>query len=189
MRLELPIREYRYHELFGIILRATKGDFLYGHAAIRYLLETGQLERIIRPYGVRYIPTKDVLDLPVFRLQKARHYIALVRKRTPETFCESRVFVYTFRPLDYGRTFSERSDNFSEELDSLEEYFWSLPTAISLGKARGVDLAFEEDLVDEDEVAGYTFDDLYAVVYIAGYEYLLEKVAGEWKQLKREEVE
>lgn len=120
MEIKLSKNRYRYYELFGEILRITKGDLEYGHRAIRHLILTGQIQRRIWRRKIRYFVLYEKIEVPYIRIQYVRNYTQKKTLKYPEEFGEIRVFVYTLRPLKFGRR-ADRYDYFKKIVDEVEE--------------------------------------------------------------------
>jgi len=136
---------YSYIELFSEIIRVSKGDFEYGHRAIKFLLYSGQITKSIINDRVRYIVNVGMLELPIIRIQIVCNYVSKTTryKKYPDRFGELRIFVYTKRPLKYG-TKNERFNFFEGELKKVEaSLFPSFLIAVEKKSAERV-IGFED---------------------------------------------
>jgi len=182
--------QYRYRELFGEIISVLGYDFEGAHRAIRFLLDSAQIERVIINNRTYYRVLSIPLDLPIIRIEIVFNYVS--KKETkgyPTKFGEIRVFVYTLRPLKYGFR-RDRYDIFFKEALEVEKLFPSFIDAMNKGIAKR-DIGFEDTEISEkmfEEEKG-VLDDMSALGIVrkegVTYIYRIKKKDGKWEIVER----
>jgi len=186
-----PLRiQYRYRELFGEIIRILRYDFEGAHRAIRFLLDSKQVERVIIAGKIFYRVLSIPLELPIIRIEIVFNYIS--KKETkgyPTKFGEIRVFVYTLRPLKYGLR-RDRYEIFFKEALEVEKLFPSFIDAMNKGIVKR-DIGFEDTEISEkmfEEEKG-VLDEMNALGIVrkegVTYIYRIKKKEGKWEIVER----
>jgi len=190
MRFTPTRTQYRYRELFGEIVSILGYDFEGAHRAIRFLLDSAQIERVVINNRTYYRVLSIPLDLPIIRIQIVFNYVSLKgSKGYPTNFGEIRVFVYTLRPLKYGLRRDRYNTFFSEAL-KVEQLFPSFIDAVNKGIAKR-DVGFEDTEISEkmfEEEKG-VLDDMSALVIVrkegVTYIYRIKKKDDKWEIVER----